>query len=293
MTSVHTMSTDAARGWNTGVCRYHSLQYNMLRRLIRSFTTTMILVLMFLPLTGCLFQKDDLTVSPPLRSPYPAPKIWAVAPLANESGVSTIDTLLVSDQMTKVIAEVEGINVLPVQRVLDGLRAMNIARVQNPTEAQSLARLIGADGLIVGSIIAYDPYKPPTAGLTLQLYTVEPISGETAEDIRKLEAAPSDQTLIGLRSYQQPIAGASGIFDASENSIQQHLQAYAEGRIRPGATALDWERYLVDMDLYMQYVGHRLVERMLIDEQHRLFLRQTDEQNQVSSVSTNGRRPPG
>src|SRR5690606_2123679 len=129
-------------------------------------------------------------VNPPLIAPYAEPRIWAVAPLTNESGVSTMDALRLSDVLADEAQRVQGLAVLPVQRGLDAMRAMNLGQVQSPEEARALAQLVGADAILVGTIGAYDPYDPPKLGMALQLFEASGRTGSSL-DTRTLSTAPS------------------------------------------------------------------------------------------------------
>lgn len=229
-------------------------------------------------LSGCFyFGEKSPVVNAPLRAPYPADKLWAVAPLSNESGVSMVDTLHYSDLLAEQVAEIDGVDVLPVQRVLEAYRALDIAEVRSPGEAVALARLLGADGVIAGVIYSFDPYTPPRVGMTLQLYARALDPGESdpgGEVMRKLEAAPSAnnwEALPGLLRSSQPVASVSRMYDASDNAERERLRYYAQGR-GGRESALGWERFLIDMDLYMQYVYRRQLEQLLQQEQHRLFV---------------------
>ena len=221
---------------------------------------------LLLLLGGCMRHSRPV-INPRLISPYDEPATWAVAPLANESGVSIADGVIIADIIAREVQKIEGIDALPVQRVLDGMRAMDIGSIDSPATAQSLARLIGADGIIVGSITAYDPYKPPMLGLTLQLYTAAPRPmGDDAID--NLSRAPSDTSLHGFEPHESPAAGVAAVFDASDNGVRLDVERFARGRTEIDS-ALNWERYLVVMDLYTQYVADRLLRDLLKEERMR------------------------
>lgn len=225
-------------------------------------------------LTGC----DNRTVvNAPTMSPYPAGKMWAIAPLINESGTSAVDPLHLSDLLAQELQQVSRIDVLPVSRVLVGLRSMNIDRVHSVAEAQALVRLLDVDGLIVGTITAYDPYNPPVLGLTLQLYTSgREIANDdreaplnSAKGVRILGATPSDSRLPGLRTFSQPVASVSAILDASDNAVRLDVERFARGRTDPDSI-LGWERFLYSMDAYTAYVGHRVIRDLIREERLRM-----------------------
>lgn len=220
-------------------------------------------------MSGC--ARRGPVINGPLLSPYAEPATWAVAPLANESGVSIADGLTAADIIAQEVQKIHGIDALPVQRVLDGMRAMNIGSIDSPATARSLARLIGADGIIVGSITAFDPYRPPRLGLTLQLYTARSMA--LADDlIDNISRAPSDTALSGFEPHDAPASSASAILDAADNGVRLDVEQFARGRTQTNS-ALNWERYLVVMDLYTQYAADRLLRDLLREERMRGFQR--------------------
>ncbi len=214
---------------------------------------------------GCM--RERTAINAPLMSPYREPVTWAVAPPVNETGVSTIDTLAVADIIAREVQNVQGIDALPVQRVLDGMRAMDIGSIDSPASARALARVIGADAIIVGSVTAYDPYKPPVLGLTLQLYHAQPPS-QADDVIEHLGTAPSDSALHGFEPDAWPESSAAAVLNAADNGVRLSLEQFARGRTETNS-ALNWERYLVVMDLYTQYVVDRLLRDLLMEERTR------------------------
>lgn len=216
-------------------------------------------------LASCAAKRP--VINGPLMSPYRDPATWAVAPLINESGVSVVDELAMADVIAREVQKIVGINALPVQRVLDGMRAMNIGVIDSPATARSLARIIGADGIIVGSVTAYDPYNPPILGLTLQLYTAQ--AARLPDDlVDQLGTAASDTSLGGFAIADAPISSAAVVLDASDNGVRLDLEQFALGRTETNS-ALNWKRYLVVMDLYTQYVADRVLRDLLREERTR------------------------
>jgi len=215
------------------------------------------------------------TVSPSLISPYPADKMWAVAPMINESGTSVVDALHMSDVLAQELQQVYRINVVPVSRVLEAMRALDIGRIQSVHDAQALIRTLDLDGLVVGAVTAYDPYQPPRLGMTLQLYTsgaegrAEAPSLDTGKGVRLLGASPSDRPTGILREFEQPVASVAAVIDASDNGVLLDVQRFAEGRDDP-VSALGWRRFLYSMDAYTQYVGHRMIRDLLREERIRM-----------------------
>ena len=64
------------------------------------------------------------------------------------------------------------------------------------------------------------------------------------------------------------IAQAAGVFDARNHQTLAWIEAYASGRTEPGEP-FGTEVYLMDMELYTQFVSYRLIHDLLGFEQPR------------------------
>ncbi len=240
---------------------------------LRQSSLLLMVVICLTGLVGCDFGATPPTVNAPLSTPYPANKVWAIAPLRNETGISIVDGVHAGDLVMEEIQKIRGVDAIPLQRTLDAMNAMGISSVDSIAQAQSLIRLLGTDGIIVGSITAYDPYNPPKLGLVLQLFTLEGgfgVGGGSSGEMRRLGSSPSDSSLTGMRRFSQPVSSVAEVVDASDNAILLDIEQFASGRTSTDS-ALGWERYLVRMDLYTQYVTHRLLSELLRQERTRLI----------------------
>ena len=168
-------------------------------------------------LAGCTesFYTGEHKISPPpteyaIQTPYPAIETFAIAPAINLSGSRDFDVLVVSDLLYEELQQVSGLNVLPVNKTIIAMQRLGIRSIENPQDAQHLAQLLGADGLIIPAVTAYDPYNPPKVGMILQLYT-PPGSALTPvpEETRPVVLANVDKPTIAAdatpKSYKQPI----------------------------------------------------------------------------------------
>jgi hypothetical protein len=223
--------------------------------------------------TGCAGKPDELTAPEMLVAPYnqtAGKQLWAVAPLRNESGVSTVDTFAISDALVARSAEVRGIACLPLNRTIAAMRAMGISSVRSPAEARALARTLGADAIVVGSVTAYDPYDPPKIGLTLGLY---PAGGTGSTiDTRTLTASGTDAATT--KFADQPSSVASEYLDAANHEVLINLRRYATGR-HQDQSALGWKRYTASMELYTDFAAYWSLYRLLQQEQLRIGLQNT------------------
>ena len=198
-----------------------------------------------------------------LAAPYSWTALWAVAPLVNESGTSAVDTIRITDCLTEELQQVQGINTIPVTRTLTVMNKLRMRAVTTPQDAQTLMDTLGVNGLIVGTVTAWDPYSPPTLGLALQLFTHDDrlISPRT-------DSLP-DQSTTTSRAGPNAAAQAAGIFDASDHTTLESLAIFATGRTHP-ASVYGADIYLMKMDLYTKFVAHQLLEGLLFNEQQRL-----------------------
>lgn len=218
---------------------------------------------------GC---KRQATVEPNVyASPYVQPKVWAVAPLSNQSGVSEADGARLADHLAQQLQQAESINVVPVNRVIEAMSAMKLAQVASVGDAMALMNTLRVDGLVVGTITAWDPYDPPKIGATVQLYSRTP--RDRAMDPRLLTRAATSDALPSTQQQDQPIATAGGHFDAANGTVIRRLEAYAHGRT-PSDSAAGQRRYLISMDLYSEFVSHELMRRLFATEWDRLHAQQ-------------------
>jgi len=233
-------------------------------------TLTGLAIIASFAVSGC--QKSDRLVHPVLlESPYDPARgetLWAVAPLSNESGVSTLDASKVSDALAGAIGQTRGMGALPVNRVLAAMAAKNIPSIRTPQDAKIVADALGVDGLIVGSVTAYDPYDPPKLGLNLALFLKDrpEASGLDPKAMQGsyTEGASRQTTFAG-----RPIASLSEYLDAANHEVLIDVKAFAQGRHDPDS-ALNWRRYTASMELFTEYAAYRCVRRLLEEERVRL-----------------------
>ena len=179
-----------------------------------------------LALAGCQ-TKDKFRLPTTQTSPYRAhgEVVWAVAPLRNESGTSVVDPLVVSDELVNQIHEIRGISVIPLNRSIAAMRTLGMVAVESPADANRLADALGADGIVVGTITAWDPYQPPEIGISLALYgrgdAMLADSWGSYIDPRGLQASPTDYQLSSSRrGVNEPLSSASAFIDGANHEVQ-------------------------------------------------------------------------
>ncbi len=223
----------------------------------------------FTPPSGCT-NRGRLITPTGLSSPVGHTRLWAVVPFTNESGVSTVDSFRVADAFTQQLEQVRGIDTLAVNRVVHAMRAAEIVAVGTPTEAILLMESLQVDAIVVGTITAFDPYPPPTLGMAIQVFTRDSGRSGQSLDTQALTRAPTDDTVaMGTVGALQATAQAAGVFDARNHTTLGLLKKYAAGRTTPDSPFGN-EVYLMDIELYTQFVSYWLIHDLLNFERSRL-----------------------
>ncbi|MCC6676932.1 MAG: hypothetical protein IT436_07300 [Phycisphaerales bacterium] len=227
-----------------------------------------------LAIPGCAQGPAKMVPPQTLVAPYDASRgevLWAVVPLRNESGTSQADPLAISDQVVAAIEEARGIRALPLNRTMEAMRALKMGGVGSPADARKLAQALGVDGLVLGSVTAYEPYEP-TIGLSLALFA-RPGAMQTVTkdplDVRKLAAMPAEAPRDPGAFQEAPVSVFTAHLDGKNHQVLLDVKAYAEGRHDPGS-ALNWKRYTASMELYTQFAANHAVGGLLEQEWMRL-----------------------
>ncbi len=226
--------------------------------------------------SGCASTEPRLVPPTRLTAPYDTAQgdiLWAVAPPRNESGTTVPSTEAVADALASATNEVAGLTALPVNRSIRAMRALGLREITSPTEAQQLASVLGVDAVIVSTITAFDPYDPPTLGLTVALYAAPgrlDTRGPALDDIRLFSLQATDNlstdTLGGQDRSRSTVARH---FDARDHETLMALRRYAEGRTEPN-DPFGWRAYLKSMPLYTAFAAHQAVGSLLDREWLRL-----------------------
>lgn len=226
-----------------------------------------LIVLTGLIVAGCLAPPayDDPTV---LVAPYDSSQVWAVAPFLNESGVSEVDGAHIADIFADRIAETDGLNVIAVNRVIKAMQYHDMAVVASVGDARLLMNTLDVDGLVVGTVNSFDPYQPPRLGMAVQLHQRPVFARMNELNTVTLTRAPTGTAAPGTFGPDNPVAQAAGVYDAANHRTQQLVNLYAAGRTELDS-AYGSDIYLVNMDLYTQFVSFRLLAELLDAEWQR------------------------
>lgn len=235
-------------------------------RLLRRSRAGLLLLLIGATIAGCARPASPrMTI---LRSPYAERQLWAVAPFTNESGVTVVDPARTADLFAEEIQQTPGIDVLPVNRVLAAMRELGMPAVRTVGDARTLMNVLEVDGLVAGTVTAYDPYRPLRFGAAVQLFSVEQNDRYRGLDSRTLTLNTNGEIAPGGLDSSLPVAQAAGVFDAANHQTLARLNGYAAGRTEPDS-AYGREIFLVDMELYTQFVSHVLLRDLFDDERMR------------------------
>lgn len=188
--------------------------------------------------------------------------VWAVAPTLNISGEREVDPLLSSDILFNQLQQVEGLTILPVNRVAEIYASLKIEKVQSEQQAYEVCDLLGCDGLVVPTITAYDPYNPPKMGASLQLF-LKPGAYKLVPtvDPRELERSATTPSLSPMQSPHH-LLQAVGLWDATDGSVRSRVHLFAVGRSDPNTLVNENEMY-INMDRYSGFVYHELIAQLL------------------------------
>ena len=204
----------------------------------------------------------------PLRAPYPTLRSLVVLPLSNQSPSGDVDGVVAADILAAELAQVDGLVVLPTNRALKLLLVRGKTHATSLAEALDVAGELGADGVVMGAVTEYKPYKPQKLGMILQLHWLRADRPMDATDPVSYSRRPrgSDEGFYGGRP---PASQAQALFDGRRNDVTGQIHRYA--RDREGMDSpLGWRRYLTDSDAFMHFVCHEMIIRLLDAELQRI-----------------------
>lgn len=221
---------------------------------------------------ACAPTEKPLAAPSATVAPYDSARgevLWAVVPLRNESGTTDADNAAMSDKLVMAAEDVRGVRCLPLNRTIEAMRALKMGPPSTPADLRVLAQTMGVDGLVVGSITAYDPYTP-VVGLAVALYARDNGKPATALDTRALSSSPTEAGLANRSRFaERPVAVFSEVLDAKNNQVLMDLKSYAAGR-HDETSALGWKRFAASIDLYTEFAASRAVDGLIQSEWIRL-----------------------
>jgi len=158
--------------------------------------------------------------------------------------------------------------VLPANRALKLLLAGGKTHATSRAEAITVARELGVDGVLVGAITEYKPYKPQKVGLILQLYWVR--ADMTTKAVEPIGLARrASPVRADYYTADGPGTQVQAVLDASRNDVTAKVATYARQH-RGQDSPFGWRKYLVDSDAYMHFVCHEMIAQLLEEELRRI-----------------------
>ena len=215
-------------------------------------------------LGGC---SSEPALRTPNRHVAPYPAVIAVAPLANESGV-TIDPAMraeVSDDIVAALNQVEGWAAVPLDRTLGAMAQLGLAEVRSEADARDLISTIGVDAIVVGTITYWNPYDPPRFGANVLLIG----------DRDRLRSAMDPQALYGRTgdAEAEPATTDAGVgtvsdlvvdLDSVNHGTRKSIREYAAARSDVTGGFDPPERYyLMVFHRYPQFCADRIASGLV------------------------------
>lgn len=202
----------------------------------------------------------------------------AVAPAVNQSGSAYFDPNRFADLMASELSHVQGIRVIPVSRVLGVLATQGVDQVLSPKHAYELSGLLGADAILVFSVTEYDPYDPPSIGISAQLYGSPGKLLEARLDPVALSKHKTQPAAQSTRSPKRLLGQSQQVFNASHRAIIDDVRLFARKR-NAEDSPLGWRKYIVSQQHYIRYCCHATLRALF-----------TPERNEIVVAGTNSRK---
>lgn len=203
-----------------------------------------------------------------LVAPYPEESVWAVAPFANESGVGGIDGLALADRFVAEVEGVEGLRALPLNRTLAAMQSLGLDSIRSREDAARLLAMLHADGIVLGTVTDWDPYRPLRFGAAVELVTQGASGAPQALGVGAV-SMPTRERGGAAPSVGVEISQASRLFDARNHDTLAALDRYAGARSDP-ESALGPKAYELRIDLFTRFGAYMLTRDLLEQEAARL-----------------------
>jgi hypothetical protein len=217
--------------------------------------------------TGCQTRPAQPTV---LKAPYLTERVWAVAPFANETGLNGVDGTMVADRFVSEIEQVDGLRCLPLNRTLAAMKSLGMTGIRDIQQASTLMRTLQVDGLVLGTVTEWDPYRPLRFGAAIEVISAADGADRKPIDLKELTMPTAEATgRGGATQLKAELSQGSRVFDARSNETLLELERYARGRFDPNS-ALGAQAYETRMDLFTRFGAFVLTRDLLEQEAARL-----------------------
>ena len=210
--------------------------------------------------SGC--QSTPKQPAPRIANYWLGPVTIAVAPAVNLSGSNDFDPARFADLMAGELSYADGVSIIPVSRVMGVLGAQGAEGVESPSHALELTRLLGADAILVFAVIEYDPYDPPSLGISAQLYGTKGRTGGGIDPVALSRQGGLDES-DGAERPRRLLSQTQRIYDATHQDIVEEVKTFAALRGADGSP-YGWRRYVVSQQDYIRFCCHATI-RALFD----------------------------
>ncbi len=188
-----------------------------------------------------------------IHNPFPQLQRIAVLPFFNQSSEPTVDTDLVAEKYYAALQAVPGFEVLPVGVAKAQWMQYSMAYGEPTTgaEFQQLAKQMGVEAIVVGSVTDYAAYYPPRMAMTVHWYAANegfypipagyglPWGTDHEEQIPKRIAREAEFELARSQlATQTPILEQQVMQTGGEFDLSQGVQINNGLRAAPGQIAL-------------------------------------------------------
>lgn len=241
----------------------------LVRRFIRPALIASIPGLSIGGLAGCETTERKLQPAAPLVAPYGANLV--VAPFGNDSGVviRPDQQASVSDKLVVALNGVQGWQAVPLNRTLEAMRQLGLAEIRTIDEARSILRLVGGDGIVVGTITEWNPYDPPRFGANILLVADEE-DVQKAFESRRLTGRTGDGGTgpdVAVRTLTDVVA----VYDATNHTVRGQVREYAKSNddVTDGFDPPE-RYYLMVFDHWLDFAASELVSTLVDRERARV-----------------------
>jgi hypothetical protein len=112
----------------------------------------------------------DISHQPQVHNPFPQLSRVAVAPFFNQSDEATVDGRRFAMAYFGELQATAGFEIVPLGVVEEAILRNGID-LSKPAEVRRLAKVLGVDAVVIGTVTDYSPYYPPRCGMRVEWYT--------------------------------------------------------------------------------------------------------------------------
>ncbi len=205
---------------------------------------------------ACSHDESEVVIANPFKQPV----TFAVAPVLNFSGQFDLDPITAADLLASELSSIEGVSVLPLNRVVAFLATQGKQQIESPAHALVVAEAVGADALLVAGITEYDPYTP-ILGVVLQMYATPGRSLPTFDPVAA-SRQPQALNITEMADPLQPAGQVQRVYNGNHAHLVEAVRRYASGR-SDGPNPLGWRQYLKVQTLFLRFCWYDAAERLM------------------------------